>query len=308
MESVIKFNHVSKKFRQEEALKDVTCEIFAGEIYGLIGKNGAGKTTLLKLLTGLLTPTTGEVALFSSSNRNEFLVSLKRTGSVIETPTAFPNLSARQNLSYYCKLRGVVEEKKAIQEALEMVSLADNNKKFKQFSLGMKQKLGIALALLTKPDILILDEPINGLDPLAIIEFRQLIKRLNQEYGMTIIISSHILGELYQVASKFGVLVNGGLVKEITKEEFLEQNEEYIVVKTAKAASVASMIADITKAKFKVVDDETIHIFLNEALIPQLVMAFGENLVPINEIYYSRSDLEGYFKELVTPGEEGAIC
>ena len=220
METVLKIEQLTKKYQTQLALQNISLEIKQGEIYGLIGRNGAGKTTLLKAITRLIQPTSGKITLFGSQNSSEWTKNLQRSGSVIETPVAYDQLTAAQNLAYYCKLRGIVAHKQTIADTLALVDLSDTgNKQFKNFSLGMKQKLGIALAILSQPDFLTLDEPINGLDPLAIIEFRKLIRRLNEEKGMTIIISSHILTELYHVATRFGIIHDGRLIKEISKEQ-----------------------------------------------------------------------------------------
>ena len=198
MENILVLQGVSKKFGQQQALSDVNLTIKKGDIYGLIGKNGAGKTTLIKIMTQLMHASNGTVSLFGSSNQTEWTQALKRVGSVIETPVAHNHLTAYENLSYYCKLRQIPNAEKAIQETLNYVDLTDTGKKkFRDFSLGMKQRLGIAIALLSKPDLMILDEPINGLDPVGIKEFRQLVQKLNEELGMTFVISSHILSSRY---------------------------------------------------------------------------------------------------------------
>lgn len=173
METVVNVKHISKRFGQQLALNDVSLTVKQGEIYGLIGKNGAGKTTLIKVITQLIQPNSGTVALFGSSNNSEWTHALKRVGSVIEAPAAYNHLTAYENLNYCCKIRHIPNADKVILETLSYVGLTNTGKKkFRDFSLGMKQRLGIAIALLSKPDLMILDEPINGLDPVGIKEFR----------------------------------------------------------------------------------------------------------------------------------------
>lgn len=305
METVLRMDNVSKKYKHQYALNHVTLEIRKGEIYGLIGRNGAGKSTLLKTITRLIAATDGTVRLFSSVTSSDWNKSLKRTGSVIETPVAYDQMTAAQNLSYYCTLRGIVNKDKVVKETLQLVGLADTDKKkFKGFSLGMKQKLGIAIAILSKPDFLILDEPINGLDPIAIVEFRQLIKRLNEELGMTIIISSHILTELYQVATRFGFLNDGTLVKEISKSEFDEVSQAYIVLKTPEIDEASRILKEDLHYKIKVVEQDEINIFTHAHEVNQITRALVAAKVPVDGIYFSKEELEDYFKDLVTTERE----
>ena len=223
MKKVLEIRHLTKRYGQHLALDNVNLTLEKGEVYGLIGRNGAGKTTLIKVITKLIRPSQGSVSLFHSTSKSEWTHALKRVGSVIETPVALNHLNARQNLRYYCKIHHVPNPDKVIDEILDTVGLGHTGKKkFRSFSLGMKQRLGIAIALIAKPDLLILDEPINGLDPVAIKEFRQMIKKLSEEQGMTVLISSHILSELYQVSTRFGIIDHGHLIREITKDELGE--------------------------------------------------------------------------------------
>lgn len=214
MKKVLEIRHLTKRYGQHLALDNVNLTLEKGEVYGLIGRNGAGKTTLIKVITKLIRPSQGSVSLFHSTSKSEWTHALKRVGSVIETPVALNHLNARQNLRYYCKIHHVPNPDKVIDEILDTVGLGHTGKKkFRSFSLGMKQRLGIAIALIAKPDLLILDEPINGLDPVAIKEFRQMIKKLSEEQGMTVLISSHILSELYQVSTRFGIIDHGHLIR-----------------------------------------------------------------------------------------------
>lgn len=302
MEPILTIENVNKKFKEQQALRNVSLTIKKGEIYGLIGRNGAGKTTLLKTITRLIRPTSGKVALFGSTSDGEWTEALKLTGTVIETPVAYDQLTAKQNLEYYCRLRGIAGRKKVIKETLALVDLSNTHrKKFKDFSLGMKQKLGIAIAILSRPDFLILDEPINGLDPIAIVEFRRLVKRLNEEQGMTIIISSHILTELYHVATRFGIINNGRLIKEISKTEFDQLSQEFIILQTSSVTAASRVLQELGLPQ-KVIEGGEIHIFGEPHQVDQVIRALVEADIPIEGIYYSKQDLEKYFTELVGEG------
>lgn len=305
METVLKVDNVTKKYKAQHALDHVSLDIHKGEIYGLIGRNGAGKTTLLKTISRLISPTEGNVRLFGSVTSSDWTEALKRTGSVIETPVAYDQMTAVQNLAYYCTLRGIVDKENVIRDTLELVGLADTDKKkFKNFSLGMKQKLGIAIAILSKPDLLILDEPINGLDPIAIVEFRQLMKRLNEERNMTIIISSHILTELYHVATRFGFLNDGVLVKEISKTDFDELSEAYIVLNTSAMSEASRILQEEMNYKLKVVGQNELNIFSQSHEINRIVQRLVAAGIPIDGIYYQKEELEAYFTDLVSHEEE----
>lgn len=299
MENVLEIRNLSKSFKQYNVLNDINLTIKRGDIYGLIGKNGAGKTTLLKIITSLSKQNEGTIQLFGSNNHSDFIHSLKRTGSVIETPVAYDNLSAKQNLIYYAKLRGVVDEKD-IDDTLKLVDLADvGKKKFKHFSLGMKQKLGIAIALLSKPDFLILDEPINGLDPIAIVEFRELLKKLNTELNITILISSHILTELYHVANRFGILNNGTLVEEITKDEFEKMSQTMINIQVNNTDKLIPILHNQLIHDFKVVSASEINIYEPNIEVSELLPILVNEGIIINGIYKTGRDLENHFKALV---------
>lgn len=299
MENILTLNNISKKFKHYQALENVDLTIKKGDIYGLIGRNGAGKTTLLKIVTSLSKQTNGTIQLFGSSNHKEFIHSLERTGSVIETPVAYDNLSAKENLEYYSKLRGVVNQTD-VDKVLELVDLANvGKKKAKNFSLGMKQKLGIAIALLSNPDFLILDEPINGLDPIAIVEFRELLKKLNREYNITILISSHILTELYQVANRFGILNEGRLIEEITKEEFEQMSRNMICLEVENTDEVSQILEDIVGLDFKVISSTEVNIYEPTIEVSELIALLVPKGIKINGIYKTGVDLENHFKALI---------
>ncbi len=305
MEDILKLDQVSKKFGHQTVLKDINITIHRGDIYGLIGRNGAGKTTILKTILKLIQPTSGQITLFGVTGGTAYIHQLSRTGSIIESPVAIGQLSARQNLIYYSKIHGVVDPK-AVDETLEFVGLAKTGKKkFKNFSLGMKQKMGLAIALLNKPDFLILDEPINGLDPIAIVEFRELLLKLNQTQQMTILISSHILEELYQLATRFGILNNGMIVKEITKQEFETQSRRFIKLEVNDTNAATTVLRQMHCTNFKVINDHLINIYQldlsNDAIVTNLV----NNHVHLINISREGLNLEQYFKNLLDePGDE----
>lgn len=228
MQSVITIQNLTKRYGKHTILDDVSLQIEKGEIYGLIGRNGAGKTTLMKILLGLSKATSGSVQLLGKENLDDARL---KTGSIIETPTFFDKKSVYKNMVYHAKLIGFKDYDKAIMDLLDMVGLkTEKNRPAQKLSLGMRQKLGIAMALMNQPEILILDEPINGLDPVAIAEVRRILKRINQDKGTTIFISSHILGEMQKLATKYGFLVNGKIVEEISEKDVEEKGidlEEY---------------------------------------------------------------------------------
>lgn len=305
MEKILQTINITKKYNAQYALKDVSISLHKGEIYGLIGQNGAGKTTLLKVITQLVPPTDGKVFLFGSENRREWGKSLKRIGAVIEKPYAYDSLSAVQNLEYYCKSRGLSNSEEVIGETLKLVGLENTGrKKFKDFSLGMKQKLGIAIAISSRPDLLILDEPINGLDLVAITEFRKMILRLNSTGNMSIIISSHILSELYQIATRYGVLHQGRLIKEISKQEFDDMSEEHIILKTTQVSEASQVLKDKLSYRFKVVSENQINIFGKNHHISEVNKTLVINQVDVEEIYYFKQDLESYFMNIVKNAEK----
>lgn len=228
MAIVVQTRELNKKYKRKHALKDFNITINEGDIYGLIGVNGAGKSTLIKIIAGITEASSGTLCLFG--DEKDLAQKRRRIGSVIENPSFSPNLSARQNLEYYATVMGI-EDKSLVGELLEKVQLDPNSKQpFRQFSLGMKQRLGIAFALLNSPEFVILDEPTNGLDPIGILELRDVIYQLNR-HGVTFLICSHILSELSQIATKYGIVHKGEFVKELTQEELISLQKDKLTVK-----------------------------------------------------------------------------
>ncbi len=296
---IVKTEKLSKSYGKFKALDEVDMTVYQGDIYGLIGRNGAGKTTIMKIISGLAVKTEGVFEVFSKSGEAS-AEDKKRIGCLIENPAFFGNMTAYQNLKYYAIQKGIAD-KKQIDDALELVGLTNTGKKkYRQFSLGMKQRLGIALAVLDNPDLIILDEPINGLDPIGISELRETFKKLNSERGITIIISSHILSELYAVANRFLFIENGRVLKEITKEELEIACKRCIVVKTPDTKSAAVVLEEtLGITDYSVVSSGELHIYEKKLSPEQLTKTLFENGVSISGVFENIVSLEDYFKSLV---------
>jgi len=299
-EAVLRTRNLTKLYAGKPAVDNVNMTIHKGDIYGLIGKNGAGKTTLIRMITSLIGQTGGDIELFGENTVAGLTRARKRVGCVVETPALYPSLTAEQNLEYYRILYGI-PEKDRIKSALEMVGLADTGKKkFKNFSLGMKQRLGLALAILGHPDFILLDEPINGLDPIGIIEMRETIKNLNEQYGITILMSSHILTELSQIATRYGIINDGKLVKEITNSRLTEQCQRclsVIVDDMEKAAVIIETALNTTN--FKSVGQNEIRIYDYLDNPSEVTYQLNSGGVRVNSIQEIGDNLEDYFKAIV---------
>lgn len=307
MSYILKTNNLIKTYNGKEVISNVSMNIKKGEIYGFLGPNGAGKTTIMKMITNLIKPTSGEIEIFGEKLTNTSYELLKRLGTIIEYPVFYEKLTARENLDLHCEYMGYYD-KKAIDKALELVNLKNiNNKPVKDFSLGMKQRLGIARAITTKPELLILDEPINGLDPIGIKELRNLFKMLSKQYGITILISSHILGEIEQMADTIGVINNGKLIKEVSMDSIRKNNTEYIELVTndcKKATYVLSNTLNISN--FKVVDNNLIRIYEDNISQSVILKTLIINDIVIKEITTRNISLEDYFLSLLNGGNISA--
>lgn len=302
MDYLISTNCLTKKYGKHKAADNVSLHIKRGDIYGLIGRNGAGKTTILKMIGGLAKPTSGEISIFGKTGK-ESLPYMSRIGSLIEQPGLYMNMSAAENLKIKCIAVGV-KDKDYINNLLETVGLGDvGNKKVKNFSLGMKQRLGIALALVGEPDLLILDEPINGLDPQGIVEMREIISRLNQEKNITIIISSHILEELSKIATTYGIIHNGNLLEETSREELMAKCSEKIELITDNTAGACVVIESMGIKNYKLVDDRTIHIFERLDECGEITIALAKKDIKIFGISVKSEALEDYYLNM-TGGKE----
>ena len=247
MEYILRTSDLSKRYKGQLVLDKVNMNIARGDIYGFVGENGSGKTTVIRLVTGLIFENGGSFELFGvSSKSREIINARKRLGAIVETPSIYLNMTARENLEIQCDILGLAD-KSRVPEILSTVGLADlygSSKKAANYSLGMRQRLGIAMALAGDPEFIILDEPMNGLDPAGIVEVRELILRLNRDRGITFLISSHILGELALVATKYGIISHGRIVREITAEELHNESRGYLLINTATCDGLDA-IADI---------------------------------------------------------------
>ena len=224
MENIIEIKELFKIIDKEEILSDISLQIAEGEIYGLLGPNGAGKTTLMKCMLSLLTITSGSIEIFGKNLQEHREEILSQVGSIIETPIFYENCTAKEILEIHAQYMGKNITELDIINSLRMVGLKNTTKKVKEFSLGMRQRLGLARAFLMKPRLLILDEPINGLDPVGIQEIRNFLQLLSKEHGITILISSHILSEISQIADKIGVIKNGSMIEQVYMEELMKEN------------------------------------------------------------------------------------
>ena len=224
MENIVEIKELFKTIDEEEILSDISLQIAEGEIYGLLGANGAGKTTLMKCMLSLLTITSGSIEIFGKNLQEHREEILSQVGSIIETPIFYENCTAKEILEIHAQYMGKNITELDIINTLRMVGLKNTTKKVKEFSLGMRQRLGLARAFLMKPRLLIFDEPINGLDPVGIQEIRNLLQLLSKEHGITILISSHILSEISQIADKIGVIKNGSMIEQVYMEELMKEN------------------------------------------------------------------------------------
>lgn len=285
-------------------MNSISISIEQGAIYGLIGRNGAGKTTLMKMIAGLSAPTDGDIAVFGMKGTEKNSV-MSRIGALIENPGLYPNMTAEENLKVKCYALGI-RDKNLPAELLELVGLSDTGKKAaKKFSLGMKQRLAMAIALTGNPDILLLDEPTNGLDPQGIAEIRETILRLNREKNITFIISSHILDELSKIATHYGIIHKGELIEQLTREELSAKCSEHIELKTDSNQLACTVLDEMGIADYTAVDSETLHVFTNSELCGDISLRLAQKGIRVKEIAVKSEALEEYYLKL-TGGNENA--
>ena len=301
MEFVLTTSSLYKRYRNFEALKEVSMHVPKGAIYGFVGKNGAGKTTLIRVICGLQEPDEGEYSLYGVSYRDRFISrSRRRMGAVVETPSIYLDMSAEDNLKQQALVLGLPSYR-TIPEVLKLVGLSDTGKKkARNFSLGMKQRLGIAVALIGNPDFIVLDEPINGLDPQGIVEIRELILKLNRERGITVLISSHILGELSKLATHYGFIDRGRLIREISAGELEAACRKSICVEVSSTKLLARVLDGWGK-EYEILSDTTANIY-GEVELSALVMALSESGGRLISSHEQDEDLETSFINLVGGG------
>ena len=303
-EYVLRTHALTKQYGKQKAVDQVSIHIRRGAIYGFIGRNGAGKTTFLKMISGLSAPTDGTMELFGCSGK-ELAKVRPRVGCLIEAPGLYENMTARQNVLLKCQLFGI-RQREYVEDILRIVGLSDTGKKkTKHFSLGMKQRLGIGLALVGEPDFLVLDEPINGLDPQGIVEVRDTILKLQEERNMTILISSHILEELSKLCTDYGMIHNGVLLQELTREELMKRCCERMELTLEHTELALPVLDQMGFTDYQVVDYRHIHIFerIDEsAAVNQAIVTAG---IPLEGITTNSEALESYFLNL-TGGVDNA--
>ena len=297
MDHILQTENLCKSYGKFKALNDLTINVPKGAIYGMVGRNGAGKTTLIRIITGLNNPTSGEYSIMGVKNNDKQILEVRRKmGAVVETPSLHPEMTAKDNLIQQTKALGISDEK--LDDILKLVGLANTGrKKAKNFSLGMRQRLGIAFSLVGDPEFLVLDEPINGLDPQGIMEVREMILRLNHEKGITILISSHILDELSRLATHYGFIERGHVMKEMSAEELENVSRRSVHVNVNDTAVLAEVL-DGMGAEYRIYSPNEADIFTPMQVTP-LVLALNEKNCFVNSMSEHHESLENYFMGLV---------
>ena len=304
MENIFETKNLCKYYGKFKALDGVDMSIPKGSIYGFVGRNGAGKTTLMRIMCGLQRPTAGEYSLFGIKNSDSQITTVRnKMGAVVETPAIYKDLSAYDNLKLQCLNVGIPDFNE-IPKLLKLVGL-DNvgRKKAKAFSLGMRQRLGIAVALCSHPDFLVLDEPTNGLDPQGIVELRDLFLNLNKNYGVTILISSHILEELSKIATDYALISYGRIIEEISSEELMNRCRGKVQIKTKFTDKVVTVLDNNGFTNYSVVDAETIDIFERTDEVPEINMLIAKEGILIDSIGSVETGLEDYFLKVAAKGK-----
>lgn len=295
-ETILKIQDVVKTYGNRTVIDHVSLEIKRGMVYGLIGENGAGKSTIMRLIMGLTHIDSGQLTLFGRHDQAGLQAGRRKIGQSIETPALYPELTAYQNMAVQAANAGVGETE--IPQLLAQMSLADTGKKkVKNFSLGMRQRLAIAQTLISHPELLILDEPINGLDPAGIIEIRTIIQRLSTEQGITVLISSHILDELSQVATDYGILHHGQLIQELSQAELAEKSRRYIELEVDNVNQAVVVLNQMQLRDYVVVNDHQLQLFEMVA-IPELNRRLVTAGIAVSRIGMTNQKLETYFMTL----------
>lgn len=293
-ETVLKATGITKKYGAAKALDKVSIEIKRGMIYGLIGENGAGKSTFMRTIMGLISIDEGSIELFGTT---DLQAARRRMGQSIETPALYPELTARDNLRIQAANGGVSDRE--IEDLLKMMRLENTGKKkAKNFSLGMRQRLAIANALITNPEFLILDEPTNGMDPTGMAEMREIIQRLVKERGITVLLSSHLLDELSQIATHYGILHEGHLIKELSKEELAQESRQFIKIDTSATEQAVTVLDSLGYRDYFVQSSRVIQLFEGIDQVAAINQALVEAKVPVDGIHLVGQKLEDYFLQL----------
>ena len=302
-EFIIETRHLTKQYGTQKSVSDLNIHVKKGRVYGLLGRNGAGKTTTMKMLLGLTEPTSGEIELWGKPLRGNEKEVLPRIGSLIESPGFYPNLTTTENLRIFAALRGV-PSRHAVKDALDLVGLPYRDKKlFSQYSLGMKQRLAIALAVMHDPELFILDEPTNGLDPIGIAEIRTFIRRLCDEGGKTVLLSSHILSEISLMADDIGIIDHGVLLEEESLSALESKNGRFIHLGISDAAQAARLLETVLHTgQFRIDDDKSIRIFDTSLSLSLLSETMVKGGVALYDLHLCENTLEDYFRR-VTGGE-----
>ena len=293
-ETVLKATGITKKYGAAKALDKVSIEIKRGMIYGLIGENGAGKSTFMRTIMCLISIDEGSIELFGTT---DLQAARRRMGQSIETPALYPELTARDNLRIQAANGGVSDRE--IEDLLKMMRLENTGKKkAKNFSLGMRQRLAIANALITNPEFLILDEPTNGMDPAGMAEMREIIQRLVKERGITVLLSSHLLDELSQIATHYGILHEGHLIKELSKEELAQESRQFIKIDTSATEQAVTVLDSLGYRDYFVQSSRVIQLFEGIDQVAAINQALVEEKVPVDGIHLVGQKLEDYFLQL----------
>lgn len=293
-ETVLKATGITKKYGAAKALDKVSIEIKRGMIYGLIGENGAGKSTFMRTIMGLISIDEGSIELFGTT---DLQAARRRMGQSIETTALYPELTARDNLRIQAANGGVSDRE--IEDLLKMMRLENTGKKkAKNFSLGMRQRLAIANALITNPEFLILDEPTNGMDPAGMAEMREIIQRLVKERGITVLLSSHLLDELSQIATHYGILHEGHLIKELSKEELAQESRQFIKIDTSATEQAVTVLDSLGYRDYFVQSSRVIQLFEGIDQVAAINQALVEAKVPVDGIHLVGQKLEDYFLQL----------